>query len=464
MSSDRRRVVIVVTNPLSHRRVMHSGFLDAALDRYDVEIWRADVQADSEADEPRPGLRVVPFPLDPATPGRITRYMNRINEIAWDYRLGLPSKLEAYRLSYRFHTPWRFRVLRPFAWMVARMGLSGLWERRVRRRLDRESRSPWARTRLETERPDALVLTWPHSPKEQAIGRTAAALGIPVAGQILSFDNLTTKGRLHVPFAQMQVWSERMTADLHQVHADLSDVPVLTVGAPQFDPFFDETLHVDRAAFLQPLGLDPAEPVVLFTLGSPRFIEELPGALRTVDALLADELGPTTQLIIRPHPMHDYGPALAAAAERSPRVAVQSTSTTGAHVTRRNQDRAQIAEWINTFRNVDVVVNLASSTSLDAALVDKAVVNIDFDPTGTGRQARLIDSINNRWPHFAPINRSGGLRVTRSFDELFAEIRAYLADPARDAAARRQMCVDVLGPLDGRAGARTADAVAALLR
>jgi len=35
---------------------------------------------------------------------------------------------------------------------------------------------------------------------------------------------------------------------------------------------------------------------------------------------------------------------------------------------------------VNTFRHADVVVNFSSTVAIDAAIFDKPVVNLDFDP------------------------------------------------------------------------------------
>jgi CDP-glycerol glycerophosphotransferase (TagB/SpsB family) len=107
--------------------------------------------------------------------------------------------------------------------------------------------------------------------------------------------------------------------------------------------------------------------------------------------------------------------------------------------------------------HADVLVNVFSTTTLEAFLVDTPVVSLS---EAVGRPANRSRPGGVRaWDEFAHlegIQRAGATRVARSLDELVAEVAAYLADPARDRDARARAVRDECGPLDGHSGERVA--------
>ena len=73
------------------------------------------------------------------------------------------------------------------------------------------------------------------------------------------------------------------------------------------------------------------------------------------------------------------------------------------------QGEEGIVEWVHTLRYADVVINLASMISVDAAVCDKPVVNLDFDPQPGAPNQQLVKDINHKWNHFKPVAESGGV-------------------------------------------------------
>jgi len=159
---------------------------------------------------------------------------------------------------------------------------------------------------LKAQSPDALLLSpVVHFGSAQAdYVRAARALGIPVGMLLFSWDNLSTKGCLHVPPDVMFVWNElqrREAADLHGFPPDA----VRVTGAPRFDDFFGLQVATNRSEFFEPLGLDAAQPTVLY-LCSSRFVSEGElGFIRSWIQQLRESPHPSLRqcnVIVRPHP------------------------------------------------------------------------------------------------------------------------------------------------------------------
>ena len=105
------------------------------------------------------------------------------------------------------------------------------------------------------------------------------------------------------------------------------------------------------------------------------------------------------------------------------------------------------------------MVNLSSTVTVDAAIFDKPVVNLDFDPQPSREDQELIKDINHKWNHFKPIAESGGVWLVNNFDEMAHAVKTYLENPNLHSEKRRWIAEYVCGYLDGKCGERMATAI-----
>ena len=159
---------------------------------------------------------------------------------------------------------------------------------------------------ISRDRPDVVLVTpGVHFGSAQAdFIKSARAARIPVWMLVFSWDNLSTKGALHVPPDLMFVWNERQRAEATSLHR-FPPERVVIVGAPRFDEFFDLKPALSRGRFLGPLRLDADAPTLLY-LCSSRFVarNEL-GFVRRWIASIRGSSDPALQrsnIIVRPHP------------------------------------------------------------------------------------------------------------------------------------------------------------------
>jgi CDP-glycerol glycerophosphotransferase (TagB/SpsB family) len=113
----------------------------------------------------------------------------------------------------------------------------------------------------------------------------------------------------------------------------------------------------------------------------------------------------------------------------------------------------------DTMAHSDVAVNVASTIAIEACVFDTPVDNIAFDAD----QDRPFERSARRYykfTHYVNITRLNAVRVAWTADELIGHIGRYLADPALDAAGRRQVVAEQVQFVDGRSGERIAQAVA----
>ena len=350
------------------------------------------------------------------------------------------------------------RITRPIGRLVAATRQQGRFEHLVGKHLLRVSHAPEAEARLRELRPAAVVVTNPFGSLEGTTAAVALRLGIPVFAMIPSWDNISTKRRMEIPYDGYLLWSERQAAELREFYPNRSSAPVRRTGAVQFDVFFQDRFTEPRAAWCARHGLPPERPVIVYAVGSPNFLDEVPGAVAFAERVAAGELGDVT-LLVRPHPIHDEGELEHHLAGTGERVVVQRTARPGEKRHQRTQSADAVLDWVSTFRHADVVVNLSSTVTVDAAICDTPVVSLDYDPSPGAPHQVLIREINRTWTHFAPVARSGGVWMAADPDELGEAVRTYLATPELHREGRRAIVTDVCGPADGRSGHRLAEAI-----
>lgn len=459
-----KRVVVLSSSLLVDRMLVHTGFMGALSSGARVDVWATS--ADNASFRPLWAAQPATVrALPEVRPFResLHNYPRRLNEAVWDLRHRDPS-----RLSIRRHQraaappPPMERAIDAAARILSLVpGLEGPLECALDRWLRAYERSPEATRLLRGDRPDAVVTTGPFQFEQPAIVASAQRLGVPTLALVPSWDNLSTKKRMPFRYDGYIVWSEQMRSELHEYYSHTRDVPVYVVGAPQFDVFRQPRLHRSREAYCASQGLRAELPIVVYAVGSPNFLKGEPdGALQMAHAVARGELG-EAQLLVRPHPIHDNAEMERMFGDFGPRVRLQRTASPGTPLTARSQDEGAIVEWVNTFRHANVVVNLSSTVTVDAALFDCPVVNLDYDPGAGGADDALISDINHLWTHFKPVAESGGVWLARNFTETVAAVRTYLAHPELHRDGRRWIATYVCGHTDGWCGERLAEAILA---
>jgi hypothetical protein len=157
---------------------------------------------------------------------------------------------------------------------------------------------------LRAERPDVLLV----SPLVRFGGeqvdwvKSAQALDIPVGFPVFSWDNLTTKGRIHVAPDRIFVWNAVQKREATEYYGIPPEHVVIT-GAPRFDSFIALSPSVDRTAYCRALDLDPAAPILTY-LCSSEFVagHEVSFVERWLDEIGRDSRLASCNVIVRPHP------------------------------------------------------------------------------------------------------------------------------------------------------------------
>jgi hypothetical protein len=327
--------------------------------------------------------------------------------------------------------------------------------------IDRWIAHPSAERLFDRYQPSLLVTSNPGLIfSEIPLLRTAVRRRVRSMAVDPSWDNFTNKLIPVRRVDRLVVWNDLMKQQAIALHGYRPD-DIRVAGTPQWDLYFRPGTLISRAAFCETIGADPDRALITLTTTPRELYPHHDHVLRVMtEALRAGVWRRPAQILVRLHPRDELDAYAAfqglphVIIEKPFRGTVRAGDGLAIDVTADNQ-----RHLANTMRHSDVVVNVASTLAIEAAVFDTPVVNISFDgeaPADWVRSARRY----YRFTHYTNITRHGAVRVAESPEQMIEAIGRYLDDPSRDRDGRRRVVAEQCQFLDGRAAERVAAFVA----
>ena len=308
--------------------------------------------------------------------------------------------------------------------------------------------------------PDLVFYTTLYS-RDHCVEIGAKQRDIRTVAFILSWDNPTTKGPFPVKPDRAILWNEIMRDELLAYH-DFKPDELFVSGPPQFDIYTERDKYATREEFFRRLKLDPAKRLITYTTGTPGM---LPFEHEMVEMLYEKIRGGAfrdpCQLMVRLHPKDVY--SAYKRFENKPDLVLQLPGRAGRTNDSWNPTRSDMYELGETMLYSDVVVNIASTTTIDAAAFDTPVVNAAWDGFSTKpseKSCRRYYDFN----HYRKVVETGGIRIAYDIDELVRHIQAYLDNPSLEAEGRQKIREQQCYRLDGNSGRRVGEHILSLLK
>jgi hypothetical protein len=453
---------IFLSIPSGHNvaNLLRSGFFPALLESGARVVILSPFASDPAFVEEFRRDRVEIVPLAPWHPTPA----ERVVDSALSERFLRATKLRAVRLQRdraRLLDPWRGRsALAAAKSLIVRAPVTRpLWYR-VAVAL---SHAPDIEALFAHHRP-ALVVTASAGflTAEVPLIYAARRAGVPTLGVDLGWDNLVSKYHTIVPVDRLAVWNDEMREQAIRYHG-FAPGSVSVAGAVQFDPYFEELHLPARDAFIAGAHGDPQRALITVATAPYSVYPSTPWLIDIVARAIADDaLGRPAQLLVRVHPRDDL--ALYSHLAGRPHVVVEKPvahlhGTEGTpkfdQFSATQADRRHLAA---TLAHSDVLVNFASTTTIEACVFDTPVINIGFD-----EQADLAMPLSIRryfeFEHYQPVVETGAATIASSPAALLDALRAYLADGARHSGARKELIARLYPFRDGGSGRRLADVV-----
>jgi hypothetical protein len=247
---------------------------------------------------------------------------------------------------------------------------------------------------------------------------------------------------------------------------EIPDERIVETGAPLYDIFANALRFGSRAKNLRQLGLDPSRRLIFYgTNHSGFFPDEHEVVKRVAQWVEDDSLGIPCQLWVRLHPQAVSGPWKVLADPyrqlASERVKIEFPPVRDSNLLW-DLPPDDIEHLVRLLRDADVVINTASTLSIDAAILDRPVVAIAYDPCGNLPYHQSVRRYYD-YTHMMHVVRAGAVQVAKSPEDLRAKIISYLLHPEQDRDGRRRIVEQQFGRVDGGAAGRVAEQVLSII-
>lgn len=457
-----KKIAFVIPRGEVLRNFVYSGALDLMADK--AEISLISVELNEEIQRDLSGKYGTIFPLVEYPEKWFVRFQREILETAHNRWLWSRAARERARLRDWEAKTVRRKIVRTTKKIVSRpfanrFGLNFL--SKTERLSSRLLKTTDEYLKLFEETKPSLVFNGSHVHSRVATQAVQAAqwMGIPTATFIFSWDNLTSQGRIMLPYDYFLVWNEELKKQLLQMYQWIRPANVFVTGTPQFDFHFQTDFYQSREEFCAGIGADPARPLVLYTTGmanhmphEPEIVEEIADILKTIGG----EKSP--QLLVRIYPK-DLTERFEKLKKRRSDILFQKTSWEKSWLTPRFEDSFAL---INALRYCALGINVASTVSLELCMFNKPVINVGYNPPSVAPQnLRYADYYE--FDHYKPLIESGAVELARSVREMKTLLEKNLAHPARRKNERENLIKTMFGEtLDGKSAKRVAQTLLAI--
>ena len=298
-----------------------------------------------------------------------------------------------------------------------------------------------------------------HSLNELPIIREARQRQIPTLCVVWSWDNLSMKGPLPTRPQKLAVWNNMMFDEALSMHY-YSPEDVFVTGVPQFDHYLRPDTYETREAFCQKIGFDPDLPIITLATAPMESVADHKFLLRIlVDGIEKGTYGAGAQLLCRLHPLDT--PEYYSEFLDHPKIKMDRPGVFH-EILGWLPDEEEDKHLANTLRHTDVLVNVASTVTIEASIVDTPVISVAFSTSEPERFAQMVLK-NHYGNHFKYVIESGASKIVWSEEELNAAIHQYLKEPQTDAEQRRKLAESMIYKLDGASSRRVKDLIKSLV-
>lgn len=283
---------------------------------------------------------------------------------------------------------------------------------------------------LKLDNIDVLFFTHQRPPFIAPLIYQAEKLKIKTVAFIFSWDNLASKGRMAGAFDYYLVWSNLMKSELLHFYKSVKAHQIEVVGTPQFEPYVLERYQTNKEDFYKTFNLDSALPVLLFTCNDSSSKND-PFYLEIIANFILDNKI-KANLIVRTSPA-DEPTRFLYLQEKYSFIKwnfpdwILTRENHAEPWTQRVPEFNDIVNLKSLFQFCDVIVNVLSTTILDAFLFDKPAICPVF--------GKIEDGYDNaikflEYAHLKEVEDSNAVAIVKEESEFLDAINKILINPS----------------------------------
>ena len=304
---------------------------------------------------------------------------------------------------------------------------------------------------FEKYKPDVVFLAHLFDGQEVHLLREAKHRGVRSIGFINSWDKLTARRVLRLLPDSLVVFNEIFKEEAMR-YADMKEKDIFVSGIPNYD-WHVNYKPISRGEFCQKNKLDPDKKLIVYAPMGKAFSNSDWDIIDLIQDSTTNNSIANAQLFVRFQP-NDF--IENEELEKRPwlRYAMPGVRFSRARGVNWDMSFDDIKGLTDTLANADLFICYASSISVDAAVFDKPVINIDFEIKG-GPLSKS-PTFFYKTEHYKKVVKSGAIQYPKSKEDFLLWINKYLANPAIDREARKKLVSDQCWKLDGKSGSRIA--------
>jgi CDP-Glycerol:Poly(glycerophosphate) glycerophosphotransferase len=296
----------------------------------------------------------------------------------------------------------------------------------------------------------ALVVSGdPLRPGDANLIATARRRGVRSLGSVRSWDNILKHLRTR-PDA-LTVWNARNATEAHRVDRFAPNV-VTQVGAPQLDTYFQGNAPRTKSA----LGLDPEKKTLLLATSSFTYESDQTYLVdMLLEAIRSGAIRHPLQIVLRLHPDDRVGRYLRY--RHAPEVVLDVPENYLATLGW-TMSCADLERMTDLVLAADVMVNFATTVTLEAAITDTPTLLVAFSPIDPDEMQRYVVGLHFKM-HYKPLVDRDLVPIAWNREHLVDWINRYLDDPSLYRSQRQTIVREWVQFTDGRSGERLGDAI-----
>ncbi|HEX8967729.1 MAG TPA: hypothetical protein VF937_07615 [Chloroflexota bacterium] len=298
--------------------------------------------------------------------------------------------------------------------------------------------------------PSLVVSGDPLRPGDANLVAAARRKGVRSLGSVRSWDNI--QKHLRTRADALTVWNSRNACEAVEFDR-YRPAQITQVGAPQLDVYYSQ-----RARRPGPgdLGLDPRRKTLLLATSSFTYDSDQTYLVdMLIDAIRTGEIRHPLQIVLRLHPDDRVGRYLKY--RHAPEVVLdipeRYLATLGWTMTHTDLERMAAL-----LRHADVMVNFATTVTLEAAIVDTPTLLVAFSPIDPDEMRRYVVGLHFG-KHFRTLVDRDLVPIAWDRAGLVRWVNAYLDDPSLYRAQRASIVKEWVQFTDGCSGHRLGDAI-----
>lgn len=277
---------------------------------------------------------------------------------------------------------------------------------------------------------DSVLILSSDDPLDKSILKIAKNNNIHSVLLIHSWDNLPARGYFSAVPDKVLVWNEMMKDQAIALHG-IPRGKIEVIGVPQFYGYKKLESRVNEELFKHFYGLNENCNVITYTCSASRVFPDEPIFIqKLIESIEKKDI----YIILRLHPTERKEEYLNLFSNVNKVIIDQPNGNFAATITNNiKDDDDDLLKFISLMKYSGIVINLASTTTLDAIIFNTPVICVSFNLDSYVNDNAWNSASNwYRSSHYGYIVNSGAIKVARNMNEFLLYVDDYLSDSTID--------------------------------